>query len=275
MAEPSRERSSTAPMTEAIATAAQLAASAAKVASAAVQVATDEITGTTAAIGRTIGPAAQQFVEQGTETVGKAVTPIAEHPLTKYASKVPGINVLMAALGQVDVDQAQKEVDKLRVEYPLDTPEQLARRIIADAALKGGGIGLATNFIPPLALALFGIELAAVTALQAEMVYRIAAAYGFSLKDPTRRGEVLAIFGLSVGGSGVLKGGLSFVELLPVIGAFVGASSNAALLSSLGYVACQFYEAKRKSAERAEVSTNGNGANFRADVNSNGNVGKF
>jgi len=262
MAEQSRERSSTAPMNEAIATAAQMAASAAKVASAAVQVVTDEVTGTTTVIGKTIVPAAQQFIEQGTETIGKMVTPIAEHPLTKYASKVPGINVLLAALGQVDVDQAQKEVDKLRLEYPLDTPEQLARRIIADAALKGGGIGLATNFVPPLALALFGIELAAVTALQAEMVYRIAAAYGFSLQDPTRRGEVLAIFGLSVGGSGALKSGLSFVELLPVIGAFVGASSNAALLYSLGYVACQFYEAKRKSVERAEVS----------NVSGNGNV---
>ncbi|GAB4204551.1 MAG: hypothetical protein Fur006_59780 [Coleofasciculaceae cyanobacterium] len=260
MAEPSRERSSTNPMNEAMATAAQMAATAAKVATAAVQVAADEITGTTTAIGKTVGPAAQQFVEQGTETVGKMVTPIAEHPLTKYASKVPGINVLLAALGQVDVERAQKEVDKLRVDYPLDTPEQLARRIIADAAFKGGGIGLATNFIPPLALALFGIELAAVTALQAEMVYRIAAAYGFSLKDPTRRGEVLAIFGLSVGGSGVLKGGLSFVELLPLIGAFVGASSNAALLYSLGYVACQFYAAKRDSLNRVEVSSNGNGA---------------
>ena len=260
MAEQSREHSSTNPMNEAIATAAQMAATAAKAASAAVQVAADEITGTTAAIGKTIGPTAQQLVEQGTETVGKIVTPIAEHPLTKYASKVPGINVLFAALGQVDVDQAQKEVDKLRVDYPLDTPEQLARRIIADAAFKGGGIGLATNFIPPLALALFGLELAAVTALQAEMVYRIAAAYGFSLKDSTRRGEVLAIFGLSVGGSGVLKSGLSFVELLPLIGAFVGASSNAAILYSLGHVACQFYAAKRDSLNRVEVNSTGNGA---------------
>jgi uncharacterized protein (DUF697 family) len=105
-----------------------------------------------------------------------------------------------------------------------------------------------------LALTLFGIELAAITALQGEMVYRIAAAYGFSLKDPARRGEGLAIFGLSVGGSGTLKVGLSFVELLPVIGTVVGASSNAALLYSLGYVACRFYEAKRNSLAPADVS---------------------
>jgi hypothetical protein len=87
------------------------------------------------------------------------------------------------------VEKAQNEVDKLRQEYPLETPEQLAHRIMVDTALKAGGIGLLTNFVPPLALTLFAVDLAAVTALQAEMVYRIAAAYGFSLKDPARRGE--------------------------------------------------------------------------------------
>jgi uncharacterized protein (DUF697 family) len=241
-------------VSEAIATATQVAASAAKLASATVQVAADEITGTTIAVGKTVGPAAQRFVEQGTETVGKIVTPIAENPIVKFATKVPGINLLLSAIGHVDVEKAQNEVDKLRQEYPLDAPEQLANRIIADTALKAGGIGLLTNFVPPLALTLFGIELAAITALQGEMVYRIAAAYGFSLKDPARRGEALAIFGLSVGGSGTLKVGLSFVELLPVIGTVVGASSNAALLYSLGYVACRFYEAKRNSLGQADVT---------------------
>jgi uncharacterized protein (DUF697 family) len=247
MAVQGTERSGLDQVSEAIATATQMAASAAKFASAAAQITADEITGTTAAVSKTVGPAAQEFLEQGTETVGKFVTPIAENPFVKYATKIPGISWLLSALGQVDVDKAQDEVDKLRREYPLETPEQLAHRIMVDASLKAGGVGLLTNFVPPLALTLFAVDLAAVTAIQAEMVYRIAAAYGFSLKDSTRRGEALAIFGLSVGGSGTLKVGLSLVELLPVIGAFVGASSNSALIYSLGYVACRFYEAKGKN----------------------------
>jgi uncharacterized protein (DUF697 family) len=262
MAVQGKERSGTDQMSEAIAQATQVAASAAKLASAVAQVAADNVTNTTAAVGKTVAPAAQQFVEQGTETVGKIVTPIAENPLIKFASKVPGISWLLTALGHVDVEKAQNEVDKLRQEYPLESPEQLAHRIMVDTALKAGGIGLLTNFVPPLALTLFAVDIAAVTALQAEMVYRIAAAYGFSLKDPTRRGEALAIFGLSVGGSGVLKGGLSFVELLPVIGAFVGASSNATLIYSLGYVASRFYEAKRNSIAQADRSSVGTVANF-------------
>ena len=247
MAVQGTERLGTDHVSEAISTATQVATSAAKLASNAAQVVADTITGTTTVVGKTIGPTAQQFVEQGTETVGKIVTPIAENPLVKYAAKVPGINWLLSALGQVDVDLAQQEVDKLRQEYPLESPDQLAHRIMVDTALKAGGIGLLTNFIPPLALTLFAVDLAAITALQAEMIYRIAAAYGFSLKDPARRGEVLAIFGLSVGGSGTLKLGLGLVELLPGVGAVVGASSNAALLYSLGYAACRFYEAKKGS----------------------------
>jgi uncharacterized protein (DUF697 family) len=247
MAVQNTERSGTDQVSEAIAKATEIATSAAKLASNTVQVAADTITGTTLVVGKTVGPAAQQFVEQGTETVGKILTPIAENPLVKYAAKLPGINWLLSALGQVDVDLAQQEVDKLRQEYPLETPDQLAHRIMVDTALKAGGIGLLTNFIPPLALTLFAVDLAAITSLQAEMIYRIAAAYGFSLKDPARRGEVLAIFGLSVGGSGTLKLGLGLVELLPGVGAVVGASSNAALLYSLGYAACRFYEAKTDS----------------------------
>lgn len=214
----------------------------------------NNVTKTTSAVGETVSAEALRFVEQGTETVGNFVTPIAENPFIKYASKVPGINILTTALGQIDLEKAQTEVDTLKQEYPQETPQELAHRIIVDTSLKGGGIGLLTNFVPPLALALFAVDIAAVTTLQAEMVYRIAAAYGFSLKDPARRGEVLAIFGLSLGGSGVLKAGLGIVELIPGIGAVVGASSNAALLYSIGRVAGQFYEAKKNSIVKTPVN---------------------
>lgn len=251
MAAQGREGSCTEQVSEAIATAANMAASAAKSASDTLRFATDNMTIATTAVGEAVVPVALRLAEQGTESVGKIVTPIAENPLVKFAAKVPGINWLLTALGQVDLEQAQKDVDKLRQEYPWETPEQLAHRIMVDTSLKAGGVGLITNFVPPLALTLFAVDIAAITTLQAEMVYRIAAAYGFSLKDPTRRGEVLTIFGLSVGGSGTVKVGLSLVEILPLIGTVVGASSNAAVIYALGYIACRFYEAKKNAIPQA------------------------
>lgn len=198
------------------------------------------------ATGASLVPALQEALERGTETVGQVVTPIAENPLIQLATRLPGVSWLMAALGQVNNAKVEQEVAELRRTYPLETSAELAQRVIADTALKAAGAGLITNIVPPLAISLLALDIAAVTALQAEMVYRIAAIYGFSVQEPARRGEVLALWGLSMGGSSVLKTGLSLVEIIPLIGTGVGIASNAALLYSLGYVAREFYEAKQK-----------------------------
>ncbi len=42
----------------------------------------------------------------------------------------------------------------------------------------------------------------------------------------------------------MLKTGLGIIEIIPGFGAFVGASSNAAMLYALGYAACRFYQTK-------------------------------
>lgn len=197
--------------------------------------------------GEQIGPVLYEFVEQSTESVGRVVTPIADNPFVKFATKVPGISWLFAALGQVNIERVQKDVDELQRKYPVDTPDQLAQRVMQDTAWKAAGIGLATNFIPPLALTLLAIDLAAIAALQAEMIYRIAVIYGFSPTEPARRGEVLTLWGVFTGSSEVMKLGLSIVELLPGVGAVVGTSSDAALVYGMGYLSCLFYQQKRKS----------------------------
>jgi len=191
-------------------------------------------------------------VEWGTETLGALVTPIAENPWVQQATRVPGLSWVMAALGQVNVDKVQLQVEELRQRYPLDTTEQLAQLVITETAWKAAGVGLVTNFAPPLAFLLTAVDVGAIAALQAEMIYRIAAIYGFSLHDATRRGEVLAIWGASAGGAGILKTGLSFVEVLPGIGAAVGITSDAGLLYGLGQVALRFYEKKQSSGSSSE-----------------------
>ncbi|MBW4469770.1 MAG: hypothetical protein KME45_05125 [Stenomitos rutilans HA7619-LM2] len=207
----------------------------------------DTLNKATTAAGEVFGTSLHDFLAQGTETVGKVVTPIVSNPFIKFATKVPGVSWLMAALGQVDVDAVQRDVAVLRRDYPLDDDAALAQRVIADTAWKAAGIGLATNFIPPLALMLFAVDFGAIAALQAEMIYRVAAIYGFSPTDPTRRGEVLTLWGVSTGSSEAVKVGLSVVELVPVVGAAVGSVGNAAILYALGNVACRFYEAKRRA----------------------------
>ncbi len=207
--------------------------------------------------GEKVGPQLYQWVEQSTGQVGKFVTPIAEHPFIRFATKVPGINWLLAALGQVDVDRVEQEVGQLRRTYPADSAEQLAQRLIAETSWKAAGIGLATNVIPPVALMLFAVDLGAISALQANMIYRIATIYGFSPTDPARRGEILALWGLMTGGSGAIKTGLSVVELIPGLGTVIGAGGDAALLYGLGTLACQFYTEKQRIEAQSNSAVEG------------------
>jgi uncharacterized protein (DUF697 family) len=199
------------------------------------------------AITEQVMPAVHRLAEQGTVVVGRVVSPLVDNPFVQYATKIPGINWIMAVLGQVNGAAVEKDVAELRQQFPLETEEQLAHRVILNTAWKAAGVGLLTNAIPPVALMMFAIDLGAIAALQAQMIYRIAAIYGFSPTDPTRRGEVIALWGLSTGSSGMLKTGLSFVELLPGLGALVGVGSDTGLLYGMGQLARRFYEEKRKS----------------------------
>jgi len=196
--------------------------------------------------GKAAADSAQTALEQTTESVGNTLHPIAENPAIDYVARVPGLSWLTSALGRVDKEKAKADVAKLKVKHPTDSAEDLAHHIIVDSTVKAGSIGLATNIIPPVALGLFAVDLAAVASLQSEMLYRIAAAYDFDVSDPARKGEALTIFALSLGTSSALKTGLSVVELIPIVGAAVGAGSNAGILYSFGIAASQFYKRKKE-----------------------------
>jgi uncharacterized protein (DUF697 family) len=203
---------------------------------------------TTTRVGAAAADSAQTALEQATESVGRTLNPIAENPAMDYVARVPGLSWLSSALGRVNSEKAKADVLKLKAKYPTESTAELAHRIIVDSTLTAGGIGLATNIIPPIALGLFAIDLAAIASLQSDMLYRIAGLYGFEVSDPARKGEALTIFALSVGASTAVKAGLSAVELIPLVGAAVGASGNAAILYSFGIAASEFYKKKREKA---------------------------
>ena len=194
----------------------------------------------------------QKILEKTTVSTGQTLEWISSNPILKAADNIIGLDWLMTFLGKVDTAKVQATVEEMRSQYPQETPNQIAHRLIMQKTWDGGRLGLLTNIIPPIAALLLGIELIATTKLQTEMVYEIAAAYGLDLDEPARRGEVLAIFGLSLS-AGVLKTGFNVVEIIPGVGAVVGASTNAALLYVLGQTACRFYERKISQTEIASV----------------------
>jgi uncharacterized protein (DUF697 family) len=195
---------------------------------------------------------AHNFVERGTEQLGRAVTPLVENPILNSVTQLPMLRWFAAALGQVDVDRVDRDVQQLRQQHPQKTRSELSQQLIQEATLKAAGIGLATNILPPVAAVLFAVDIAALSSLQAEMIFRIAAIYDLPLKDDARRGEVLTIYGLSFGGTSLIKTGLSVAELIPGVGAVIGASSDAALLFTLGQAVARFYETKFRRTTGSE-----------------------
>ncbi len=196
------------------------------------------------------------LLSQVTKGAGETIDSVGSNWFVRRLTRFLNLDWLLGAADSVDVAKAQSAVKKLQQEYPHESPSQIAHRIMVEKATQAGGIGLASSLLPGIALALLAVDLAATTRLQAEMIYQIAAVYGLDLKDPERRGEVLGIFGLGLGGSRLLKAvGLGLLRNVPFAGATIGASSNAAMLYSLGYAACRFYEAKLKSPQQVESTT--------------------
>ncbi|BAZ29413.1 hypothetical protein NIES4074_18590 [Cylindrospermum sp. NIES-4074] len=196
-------------------------------------------------VGAAAAKQTHQVITQLTQTTGDVVNNLGENWLIRKLSGFLNLNWLIRPAENVDVDKAAGLANTLKQQHPQESPSQIAHRIMVEKAAKAGGVGLATSILPGAAVALLAIDLAATTELQSEMLYEIAAAYGLDLKDPARKGEILAIFGLGLGGSRLLKAaGLGLLRNMPFAGAAIAASSNATMIYSLGYAACRFYEAK-------------------------------
>ncbi|MFB2770278.1 EcsC family protein [Pelatocladus sp. BLCC-F211] len=200
---------------------------------------------TAAEVGEAAAKQARHLIEKATHTAGHVTERLGENSLIRRVAGVLNLNWLVGASDNVDIEKSTAAVKKLQQEHPHESPSQIAHRIMVEKAAKAGGIGFASSILPGFAAALLAVDLAATTQLQSEMIYQIAAAYGLDLKDQSRKGEVLAIFGLAFGGGRLLRtAGLGLLRNVPFAGAVIGASSNATMVYSLGYAACRFYEAK-------------------------------
>ena len=177
-----------------------------------------------------------------TENVGGISDAITNHSSLRPLAEKFRLEGWLDIGERVDVDKAAQVVAELKASYPAESNRQIARRLIGQKALYAGGVGLSTSVLPGAAVPLLALDIATTALLQAELVFQIAAAYGLNLKDPARKGEMLAVFGCVLGGSKAVKAGLGVLRNAPVAGAVIGATSNAAMIYALGNVACSFYE---------------------------------
>jgi len=191
------------------------------------------------------GSAALQFPN----FLGSSIGLISQSPILKKLTEKFKIDWLVNAIDAVDVVSAEAQVRELQRQYPHEKPQEISHHLMVEKALLAAGSGLVSSLVPGAALALAGMDLAAMTALSAELVYQIAAAYGMDLRSSDRKKEVVAIFGLSLGSNLAIEAGVTLVSNIPLAGAVINASASAAMIYALGYGACRFYEAHLDSSE--------------------------
>lgn len=202
-----------------------------------------------------VGDAVSEVTLKASKQIGSTFGWINKNPITRQISKALPFNWLFI-VDSVDLVKAASQVEKLQQEYPSETPSEIAHRLMVNKATLSAGSGLFSSLVPGFAAALFAVDLAATMALQAELVYQIAYAYGFDIRSSDRKGEAMTILGLALGGGQALKVGGSFaaragflglLRNIPLAGAAIGMSTNAAMTYALGYTACRFYETQNSS----------------------------
>lgn len=195
-------------------------------------------TDTSAALSRHTFPLLSGLTTQA----GNAVELVTDNATIRQLAQNFNLEHWLDVSEHIDIEKAQEVVQELKAKYPNEEPREIAHRLIMQKAIYAGGVGLSTSILPGAAIAFLAVDLAATALLQAELVFQIAAAYDLNLEDPSRKGEILAVFGCVLGANRVAKVGLGFVKNAPVVGAVIGATSNAAMIYALGHAACTFYE---------------------------------
>lgn len=160
-----------------------------------------------------VGGAITNAALQAPEGVGYLLGLVGDSPQLQQLTKTLQVDWLVKIIDQVDIVKAETHVRSLQKKYPQEKASDIAHRLMVEKSIYVGGSGLASSLLPGFAAALLGVDLAATTAIQAEMVYQIACAYGLDLQEPVRKGEVLAIFGLAFGSECAIKAGLGFREM--------------------------------------------------------------
>ncbi|WP_218081905.1 EcsC family protein [Anthocerotibacter panamensis] len=223
-----------------------------------------------------VGGVVYTRTQQVNQQVGQQLDALQQNWLVRQISRRFGTNWVLDLVNQVDAQRTQEEVNRLLVQLPGVTPQQISERLIQQKLLYVGGLGLASGLVP-VNLPFLALDIVATLRLQVDLVYEIACAYGLDLNEPTRKAEVLWVLALGIGAERTITQGVQVFErvaaphltpilleqltrrlgmriaeklssrLIPLVGAVLSAGANVTFLYALGRTAINFYEQQRQN----------------------------
>jgi len=155
-------------------------------------------------------------------------------------------NLLINWVCGVDLEAAKMTVKNLQETYQGKEPRQIARILVVQKSFQAAGLELVKGIpsVNEILNGLAGVDLPIIAILSAEMIYQIAAIYGFDLQFPERKLEVLAAFGVAFLGEQAIDAGIDWLKYGISPGTLISAATKGLMIYAMGNTACLFYEAK-------------------------------
>jgi DNA-directed RNA polymerase subunit alpha len=158
------------------------------------------------------------------------------------------INWVNEEILSLDLDAAAASARRLKERNFGKPVQDIARILIVHKSLQTAGVDVvrAIPYAEDILSGLLRIDLPAIAKMSAEMVYQIAAIYGFNLYAPEREAEVLTAFGIALIGEKAIDDGIRWLKYGITASAAISASVKALMIYAIGNAACIFYEAKNR-----------------------------
>lgn len=152
------------------------------------------------------------------------------------------LDPLLNGLDQLPYGELEKRIRSHRQRYkdlPLD---EQAHRLVIDRTVELARSGLAGSLVPVIG-GLFAVSAEQAAKRQVELAAELALLYGRSPSDEALRHEIATILTSVMAGKALIKTGADLLQVVPLGGAVVSASSTAAMTYAIGQAAMQYQKA--------------------------------
>lgn len=185
--------------------------------------------------GKAVKQEATQFIGKKLQTNQESISKkLEENQIAKEAS-------VKAYLKEIDLNEVEEIADEICDKYPSETPEKLSQRLIRQQVVRVSKNSVVTTVIPGKIAETVGIDYMAIALMEAEIIFQIAAVYGFDPRLAIRRKEAYAIIDRVRRSTRSGRIATSVTQTIPIARGIFFIGTDAVLVYLVGDTARQFY----------------------------------
>ncbi|MGH7997870.1 MAG: hypothetical protein ACREPR_00150 [Brasilonema sp.] len=154
---------------------------------------------------------------------------------------------------QINLDEIETFVAHICTKFPKAKPEQIAQRLLRRQLLRVSRTSAVMSVVPGKMAESVGVDYVEIALIQAEIIFQIAAVYGFELQALESKDEAFAIIDRVLRANRLARIGLSATQMIPFAGGFIGTGTDTYLVYQIGNTAQQFYKSLMEEEIPGEI----------------------